>query len=153
MTLLFALCTLRVHSRRIRWFFFSMLSVCVCIFQWQVVSEDRHGSWRSMTVGAEIPVIEPLAIDLHQWYITGKYSWEVGVPRRAAVPTLITWWDHAARALFKRTIVPSQKSKKASFQAALVWKPLMPQNTCTGSEEHTWQEGEAGGTETEISGG
>lgn len=40
--------------------------------------------------GAEILVIEPLAIDLHQWYITAKYSWVVGVLRYSTVTTLIT---------------------------------------------------------------
>lgn len=43
---------------------------------------------------AEILVIEPLAIDLHQWYITAKCSWVVGVLNRGVAKTLITGWHN-----------------------------------------------------------
>lgn len=42
---------------------------------------------------AETVAIEPLAIDLCQWYITAKYSWMVGVLHYSTVKTLITWWN------------------------------------------------------------
>lgn len=44
--------------------------------------------------GAEILAIGPLAIDLHQWYITAKCSRVAGVPNRGTVKTFITGWHY-----------------------------------------------------------
>lgn len=98
----------------------------VCVFHWQVVPEDRHRSWRSMTVGAEIPVIEPLAIDLHQWYIAAKYSWVLGVPAQFRHESL----DEAVRRVrFSNALLCRPKSQKAPFERRTM---LMTRNrSCT----------------------